>query len=145
MLYFRIITKGDFYSPFSEIDKKRESGSFIEHLLYGKRVKILNFLQILFILDIENYALDYESFKNKFNKLDKFKLSINFKKMIKEHFSIDMNENDFNFETMAKLFGTNIIDNINDIYFDNATFQSCISFNNIDFIYTLNEMQKKNV
>ena len=145
MYYFSIITKGDFVSPFSGIDKKQESGRFIEHLLYGKRVKILNFCQLLFILDIDNYALDYESFKSEFNKLDNFKLSINFKKMIKEHFSFDMNEYDFKFEKAAKLFGSNIIDNINDIFVENATFQSCISFNNIDFIYTLNEMQKKNV
>ena len=145
MHYFSIITKGDFDSPFSEIDKKRESGRFIEHLLYGKRVKILNYFQLSFILDIDNYSLDYESFKSKFNKLDNFKLSINFKNMIKEHFSIDLNENDFKIEKTAKLFGSNIIDNINDVYVDNATFSSCISFNNIDFIYTLNELQKKNV
>ena len=143
--YFSIITKGDFDSPFSEIDGKGESGRFIEHLLYGKRVKILNFLQLLFILDIDNYELDYQSFKSKFNKQDYFKLSINFKNMIKEHFSIDLNESDFKIEKSAKLFGSNIIDNINDIYVENATFESCISFNNIDFIYTLNEMQKKNV
>ena len=138
MHYFSIITKRNF-----NLDKERESERFIENLLYGKRVKILNFLQLLFILDIDNYILDYESFKSKFNKLENMKLSINFKKMIKEHFSFELNENDFKIEKAAKLFGANIIDNINDIFTDNVTFESCISFNNIDFIYTLNEMQKK--
>jgi len=135
--YFRIITKGDFDS-----DRKIESERFIEHILYGKRVKRLNFLQLLFILDIDNYNLDYESFKFKFNNIDNMKLSINFKNMIKEYFSIDLNEINFKIEKSAKLYGYKIIDNINDIYVDNATFTSCISFNNIDFIYSLNELQK---
>ena len=142
--YFSIITKGDFNSPFSEVDQKRESGRFIEHLLYGKRVKILNFPQLLFILDIDNYASDYKSFHSNFNKLGNFNLSLNFQNMIKQHFSINLDKIDFKIEKTAKLFGTNIIDNINDIHVNNATFESCISFNNIDFIYTLNEMKKKN-
>ena len=142
--YFSIITKGDFNSPFSEVDQKRESGRIIENLLYGKRVKILNFPQLLFILDIDNYASDYKSFHSNFNKLGNFNLSLNFKNMIKQHFSINLDKIDFKIEKTAKLFGTNIIDNINDIHVNNATFESCISFNNIDFIYTLNEMKKKN-
>lgn len=142
--YFNIITKGDFNSPFSEIDQKRESERSIEHLLYGKRVKILNFPQLLFILDIDNYTSDYKSFHSNFNKLGNFNLSLNFKNMIKQHFSINLDKIDFKIEKTAKLFGTNIIDNINDIHVNNATFESCISFNNIDFIYTLNEMKKKN-
>lgn len=45
-----------------------ESGETIEKLLYNRVISTLTYNEIFFILDAENYQLDYESFKNNFIK-----------------------------------------------------------------------------
>ena len=48
--------------------EKPESGDFFEMLLYGQSLKQITFNEMLFILDLENYNVDYKQFKNNFKK-----------------------------------------------------------------------------
>ena len=48
--------------------KKNESGEYLEKLLYGSVLVQLTYNQILFILDKENYLVNYIQFRENFNK-----------------------------------------------------------------------------
>ena len=45
-----------------------ESGETVQKLLYGRFISSLTINEILFILDLENYKVDYEIFRNNFIK-----------------------------------------------------------------------------
>lgn len=48
--------------------EKPESGDFFEMLLYGQSLTQITFNEMLFILDLENYNVDYKQFKANFKK-----------------------------------------------------------------------------
>ena len=48
--------------------EKPESGDFFEMLLYGQSLTQITFNEMLFILDLENYNVDYQQFKTNFKK-----------------------------------------------------------------------------
>jgi hypothetical protein len=48
--------------------EKPESGEFFELLLYGQGLTQITFNEMLFILDLENYNVDYKQFKANFKK-----------------------------------------------------------------------------
>ena len=48
--------------------EKPESGDFFERLLYGQSLTQITFNEMLFILDLENYNVDYKQFKANFKK-----------------------------------------------------------------------------
>ena len=69
------ISKEEIKSPYvnkkdesSKTIKKRESGDFFENLLYGQHLTHLTFNEMLFILDLENYNVDYKQFRANFEK-----------------------------------------------------------------------------
>ena len=71
----KYISKMEITSPlsdsenyFNEKSKKKESGDFIEILLYGKSLAELTYNEILFILDFNNYTVNYETFRDNFSK-----------------------------------------------------------------------------
>ena len=67
------------------IISKPESGEFIENILYGRHINNLNYNEILFLLDVENYDVELEVFKTKFMaaKKDKYKISKSFSDLLK--------------------------------------------------------------
>ena len=141
--YLEIITKNEFKSPFYEIVHKVESGTFIEQLLYNKRVRLFNFSQILFILDIKNYDKDYKNFCNEFKNKNNNYISEEFREMIKKHFNFELTSDDCNFQDLTNLVGTNVSGDLDEIYVQNSTFESCISSNYVDFQYLLKMAEKK--
>ena len=48
--------------------KEKESGIYIENLLYGRRIDELNLNEILFVLDEENYEIELDVFRKKFKE-----------------------------------------------------------------------------
>ena len=70
-------SQNEISSPITESKDKFEIitiNDFIEKTLYGKRINQMNFNEILYILDVENYNLDLDVFKNNFisTKKDKY-------------------------------------------------------------------------
>ena len=69
------ISKEEIKSPYinskdesNNVIKKRESGDFFEMLLYGQILTQVTYNEMLFILDLENYKVDYKQFKANFEK-----------------------------------------------------------------------------
>ena len=52
----------------SNKNEKKESGEYIENLLYGRNMTIFTFNELLFILDAENYNVEYEEFQKAFKQ-----------------------------------------------------------------------------
>ena len=135
--YLEILTKNKYNSPFSNVENKKESGRFIEIKLFGKRMNTLNLIQLLYILDIDNYKKDYKTFNLNFQNANKFDISENLYNMFKSHFGIELLfNNDEIFETfnfLDKNFGKND----NDLLIMTPTFNDCLPFDNIEFLYSL--------
>ena len=76
--------------------KGHKSGKYIEKLLYGEYLGQLSYNQILFILDIENYKVDYNVFRTNFQKCENglYKISESLKKFV-EKINIELNPNYF--------------------------------------------------
>ena len=69
----KYLTEKEIYSPISSyLDEngktinEQESGTYIELILYGRRIHKLNLNEILFLLDEENYSVGLTEFKNNF-------------------------------------------------------------------------------
>ena len=135
--YLEILTKNKYNSPFSNVENKKESGRFIEIKLFGKRMNTLNLIQLLYILDIDNYKKDYKTFNLNFQNANKFDISENLYNMFKSHFGIELLfNNDEIFETfnfLDKNFGKND----KDLLIMTPTFNDCLPFDNIEFLYSL--------
>lgn len=58
-------------SDTNKIVKDYESGEYIERLLYGESIQQLSYNKILFLLDVENYNVNYNEFRENFQKCDK--------------------------------------------------------------------------
>ena len=71
----------------------RESGEYLESILYGKSLNQLHYNEILFILDLENYKGSLEKFKENFKKCtsDSYKRSDSLNNFLKS-LQIDINE-----------------------------------------------------
>ena len=97
----------------------------------------LNLIQLLYILDIDNYKKDYKTFNLNFQNANKFDISENLYNMFKSHFRIELLfNNDEIFETfnfLDKNFGKND----NDLLIMTPTFNDCLPFDNIEFLYFL--------
>jgi len=75
----------NYLSPRSPISEKNESGESIESLLFGKRISNFTFIQLLYILDTENYKVDYKTFRNNFLNISNYIPSTTFKEMLREN------------------------------------------------------------
>ena len=73
-------------SNVNKIIKEYESGEYIEKLLYGECIQQLTYNKILFLLDVENYKVDYNEFRANFLKCENgsYKLSESFKKFLQQ-------------------------------------------------------------
>ena len=79
------ITTINYLSPRSPISEKNVSGESIESLLFGKRISNFTFIQLLYILDTENYKVDYKTFRNNFLNISNYIPSTTFKEMLREN------------------------------------------------------------
>ena len=140
--YLVLLTTNKYNSPFSTVENGKESGRYIETKLFGKRWNILNFDQILFILDIDNYQKDYNTFCSNFKNCSKIEISKNLSDMFKKHFDVDINFNDNDPLEEINIFGNDIKEN-NNLVFINSNFNNCVPFNYLDFIYDLENVKKK--
>ena len=152
--YLQILTKNKYNSLFSNVENKKESGRFIEIKLFGKRKNTLNLIQLLYILDIDNYKKDYKAFNLDFQNANKFDISENLYNMFKRHFGIELlfnndeiffsewNDN-ITFTFNDEIFETfNFLDknfgkNDKDLLIMTPTFNDCLPFDNIEFLYFL--------
>ena len=140
--YLSLLTTNKYNSPFSIIEKKGESGRFIETQLFGKRIDNLNLSQLLFILDINNYKNDFNTFAENFQKCENnLTVSKDLLDMFKRHFNIELKykENE-NVESIC-LFAHDISFN-NNIVMSIPSFNNCVPFNNIDFVFNLENLEK---
>ena len=69
----------------SQLCSNDEIGEFLEQLLFGDIINIINFYQAIFLLNIKNYKLKSSIFISRFKKLGKYKDKKQMKN-IKKHF-----------------------------------------------------------
>ena len=137
--YLSLLTK----NKYSSIDDKEiESGKFIEVKLFGKITNTLNLSQILFILDINNYKNDFNTFCSIFKKCENFDISKNLSDMFKRHFDIELKFENNKDLGLIDLFRHDIGSNDNNMIIMSPTFNNCVPFNNIDFLYNLEILNK---
>ena len=136
VLYLEILTKNKYNSLFLNVENKKESGRFIEEKLFGKRMNTLNLIQLLYILDIDNYKKNYKTFNLNFQNSNKFDISKNLYNMFKSHFGIELNFNNVEkfdtFNLVDKNFGKN-----NDLLIMTPTFNGCRPLDDIEFLCSL--------
>ena len=60
------------YKKSFDLCHEDEIGVYLEKLLFGSEIKFINFYQAIFLLNIENYSLDYNLFCENFKKLDNY-------------------------------------------------------------------------
>ena len=118
-LFFSIKnSSNNYYENFEE----NTPGEYIEKLLYGETLVNLTYNEILFILDLENYNVNYEKFKDNFNKCNEKlyipsqylnnllkSLNINMNKEYNSFGYISINENLINKrepKDMSQFYGT---------------------------------------
>ena len=135
--YLNILTKNKYNSPFSKIENNNESGRFIEIKLFGKRMNTLYLFQLLYILDIDNYKNDFRTFNLNFQNINKFNISENLYEIFKRHFGIELIYNDDEKCESFNLFDKNFGKNNNNMVVITPTFNECLPFDNIDFLYNL--------
>ena len=92
--YLRVVlsklTTINYLSSSSPISEKDE---YIESLLFGKRISNFTFIQLLYILDTENYKADYKAFRNNFLNISNYFPSETCKEMLREN-NINLNSLD---------------------------------------------------
>jgi len=142
--YLEIIIKNKYNSPFSIIEKKKESGSFIEAKLFGKRIDKFTLLQLLYILDIDNYKNDYETFKMNFQNIEKYSISENLLLMFKKHFHKEICFEDNDYAEIFDLSGNNIDKKNNNEVFTIQGPKDCLPLENNEFLYNLFISEKDN-
>ena len=108
------LAKNEVSSPISEsIDNfgnktnKPESGDHIEKMLYGRQINQLNFNEVLYILDVENYNQELDEFRENFmnlrNTKDKYKYSQSLSILLESlNLSIGNNINYYNYSNLNK-------------------------------------------
>ena len=108
------LAKNEVSSPISEsIDNfgnktnKPESGDHIEKMLYGRQINQLNFNEVLYILDVENYNQELDEFRENFmnlrNTKDKYKYSQSLSILLESlNLSIGNNKNYYNYSNLNK-------------------------------------------
>ena len=135
--YLEIITKNKYNSPFSIIQKAKESGRFIEAKLFGKRIEKFTLLQLLYILDIDNYKKDYKTFNMNFRNIKKYSISENLFLMFKKHFNKEIRFEDDDYAEIFDLSGNNIDINNNNEVFTIQGPKDCLPLENNEFLYNL--------
>ena len=72
---------------------KKDLGEYIENLLYGRNMSLFTFNEMLFILDAENYNVEYEEFQKAFKNCNSntYKISQYLSNLLKE-LEIDIKE-----------------------------------------------------
>ena len=101
------ITKINYQSPRSSISERRESGECIELLLFGSRIRFFNIKQLIFILDTNNYNLDFNKFRENFMNIQNYSPS---KECQETLIKLGIDLNDYNLKESthkAALFGFN--------------------------------------
>ena len=84
LCFLNILTKMNYESPRNDNDEI-ESGKFIEFLLFHQRKKEYSIYELLYIIDIDNYKVDFKTFRKKFESINKnYKPSQNFINMFKD-------------------------------------------------------------
>jgi len=109
--YLRLLTLIDYESQRDDNGKK-ESGSYIQYLLLDNKIEF-SLYELIFILDYNNYNVDFREFKKNFTNLkeNKYEPSNDLKKDLIEFFDIDYNniknkiEKEFKESKNYKLFG----------------------------------------
>ena len=107
-------SKNEVSSPISESKynfnnkkNKPKSGNYIEKMLYGRKINQLNFNEVLYILDVENYNQELDEFRKNFMNLrikeDKYKFSESLSNLLE---SLNLTFNDdidyYNYENLNK-------------------------------------------
>ena len=141
--YLELITKNKYKSPYSKIDKKKESGSFIETKLFGKRVKVDKYSYLLYMLDIVNYKNNYKTFCSNFNNIKTYTPSKHLLDMFKKYFEINLDIRDETIEEKDIASEYSMVNRDNeDFSIFNSTLNDCIPFNNNDLLYRLKNINK---
>ena len=109
LLYIRLL-KINYLSPRSPISEKNESGEYIESLLFGKRIFNFTFIQLLYILDVENYKVDYKTFKNNFLNISNYNPSETCREMLREN---NINLNAFDLKNKKNMIISNLFNENN--------------------------------
>ena len=82
--FLNILTKMNYNSP-RNANNEAESGQFIESLLFNQRKSEYNIYELLYIIDIDNYNVDYKNFRKKFQSAEhNYKPSQNLINMLKD-------------------------------------------------------------
>ena len=82
--FLNILTKMNYYSPRNANDEA-ESGQFIESLLFNQRKSEYTIYELLYIIDIDNYNVDFKIFRKNFQSINQnYKPSQNFINMLKD-------------------------------------------------------------
>jgi len=87
--YLKLLTKINYESPRDNKDNK-ESGTYIQYLLLDNKTEF-NLIELLYILDYDNYNVDYEIFNKNFINIDleNYEPSSTFKNELKIYFGIE--------------------------------------------------------
>ena len=140
--YLNILTTNKYNSPFSKVENKKESGRFIEIKLFGKSMNTLTLFQLLYILDIDNYGKDYRAFNSNFQNINKFDISENLFNMFKKHFGIELIFRENEKAESFYLFDKNIGKGNDTLLIMTPSFNDCLPYDNIDFLYDLSLLEK---
>ena len=82
--FLNILTKMNYYSP-RNANNEIESGQFIESLLFNQRKSEYTIYELLYIIDIDNYKVDFKIFRKNFQSVNQnYKPSQNFVNMLKD-------------------------------------------------------------
>ena len=157
------ITKMNYESPRSSISNRNKSEECIEILLFGGRVKFFTIKQLVFILDVKNYELNFGQFRHNFMNLKNYYPSEICRQMLSEINinlnNIDLNEKEpntalFGFKKQISVYDDNDNDNDNENiefpFMDHCT-QNIYRLNDlnnyidIDTINHIDNLIKKNI
>ena len=115
--------------------QRRESGECIELLLFGSRIRFFNIKQLIFILDTNNYNLDFNKFRDNFVDIKNYSPSKECKETLIK-LGIDLNEYNLKESShKAALFGFN-----ESINYENDDIEAPLLEDCIDKFYELNEL-----
>lgn len=65
IIYLNLLTMMNYESP-RNFENEKESGNYIESLLFNERKKKYSLEELMYIIDIENYNVDYNDFRKNF-------------------------------------------------------------------------------
>ena len=68
-LYILNLTQDETYRNSRELCEENEIGDYLETLLFGEKMNVINLIQAIYILDENNYKNSYTIFKKEFEKI----------------------------------------------------------------------------